>query len=195
MWIMWLLEITSHIRTILCVFLFLSSHLVCFSGRARARHSVHAHAHALAAPISLSSRHRESSGSGVLCARALVSVHEPASARAPDRRVQLCRKTSGKHAHTHTGAWRAHGAELLLPSVSGLLLQQDKMSFLTLFSRRHLFLRALLVQVFASLGTFAAPSPIIKFPGDDPVSRTDKEVALVSGSWELIWKMCHRFYR
>lgn len=52
----------------------------------------------------------------------------------------------------------------------------------TLFSRRHVVLRALLVQVFASLGTFAAPSPIIKFPGDDTVARTDKEVALVSRS-------------
>ncbi|XP_053472980.1 72 kDa type IV collagenase [Ictalurus furcatus] len=52
------------------------------------------------------------------------------------------------------------------------------MSFLTLFRRRHLVLRALLFQVLATLGTFAAPSPIIKFPGDDPISRTDKEVAL-----------------
>lgn len=72
---MWLPEITSHIRTFLRVFVF--AHLVCFSLRAWARHSVHA----LAAPISLSSSHRESSGAGVLCVR----VHEPACARAPGR--------------------------------------------------------------------------------------------------------------
>ncbi|XP_053347984.1 72 kDa type IV collagenase [Clarias gariepinus] len=52
------------------------------------------------------------------------------------------------------------------------------MSFFTFFGRRHWILRVLLVQVLASLGTFAAPSPIIKFPGDDFVARTDKEVAL-----------------
>lgn len=77
-------------------------------------------------------------------------------------------------------ASRAHGSELLLASASGLLLHADKMSFFTFFGRRHWILRVLLVQVLASLGTFAAPSPIIKFPGDDFVARTDKEVALVS---------------
>ena len=50
----------------------------------------------------------------------------------------------------------------------------------TVSSCRHVLLKAFLVQVLATLGTFAAPSPIIRFPGDDSVQRTDKEVALVS---------------
>uniref|UniRef100_A0A673N4R9 72 kDa type IV collagenase n=1 Tax=Sinocyclocheilus rhinocerous TaxID=307959 RepID=A0A673N4R9_9TELE len=41
----------------------------------------------------------------------------------------------------------------------------------------HVVLKVFLVQFLASLQTFAAPSPIIKFPGDD-ASYTDKEVAL-----------------
>uniref|UniRef100_A0A9J8AAB6 72 kDa type IV collagenase n=1 Tax=Cyprinus carpio carpio TaxID=630221 RepID=A0A9J8AAB6_CYPCA len=45
------------------------------------------------------------------------------------------------------------------------------------FSCRHIVLKVFLVQFLASLQTFAAPSPIIKFPGDD-ASYTDKEVAL-----------------
>ncbi|XP_058638981.1 72 kDa type IV collagenase [Onychostoma macrolepis] len=45
------------------------------------------------------------------------------------------------------------------------------------FSCRHVVLKVFLVQFLASLQTFAAPSPIIKFPGDD-TSFTDKEVAL-----------------
>nr|AGI02587.1 matrix metalloproteinase 2 [Cyprinus carpio] len=45
------------------------------------------------------------------------------------------------------------------------------------FSCRHIVLKVFLVQFLASLQTFAAPSPIIKFPGDD-TSFTDKEVAL-----------------
>uniref|UniRef100_A0A671R261 72 kDa type IV collagenase n=1 Tax=Sinocyclocheilus anshuiensis TaxID=1608454 RepID=A0A671R261_9TELE len=45
------------------------------------------------------------------------------------------------------------------------------------FGCRHVVLKVFLVQILASLQTFAAPSPIIKFPGDD-TSFTDKEVAL-----------------
>uniref|UniRef100_A0A673HY71 72 kDa type IV collagenase n=1 Tax=Sinocyclocheilus rhinocerous TaxID=307959 RepID=A0A673HY71_9TELE len=45
------------------------------------------------------------------------------------------------------------------------------------FGCRHVVLKVFLVQFLASLQTFAAPSPIIKFPGDD-TSFTDKEVAL-----------------
>uniref|UniRef100_A0A8C1WCY8 72 kDa type IV collagenase n=1 Tax=Cyprinus carpio TaxID=7962 RepID=A0A8C1WCY8_CYPCA len=45
------------------------------------------------------------------------------------------------------------------------------------FSCRQIVLKVFLVQFLASLQTFAAPSPIIKFPGDD-TSFTDKEVAL-----------------
>uniref|UniRef100_A0A4W4HBK7 72 kDa type IV collagenase n=1 Tax=Electrophorus electricus TaxID=8005 RepID=A0A4W4HBK7_ELEEL len=46
------------------------------------------------------------------------------------------------------------------------------------FGCRHLVLKAVIVQFLAVLETFSAPSPIIKFPGDDTVPRTDKEVAL-----------------
>ncbi|XP_051566841.1 72 kDa type IV collagenase-like [Myxocyprinus asiaticus] len=45
------------------------------------------------------------------------------------------------------------------------------------FNCRHFVLKVFLVHFFASLQTFAAPSPIIKFPGDDN-THTDKEVAL-----------------
>ncbi|XP_052340888.1 72 kDa type IV collagenase-like [Oncorhynchus keta] len=48
----------------------------------------------------------------------------------------------------------------------------------TAFSPRHLVLKVFLVQFIAFLQkTSAAPSPIIKFPGDDS-PKTDKEVAL-----------------
>uniref|UniRef100_A0A6Q2XMF3 72 kDa type IV collagenase n=1 Tax=Esox lucius TaxID=8010 RepID=A0A6Q2XMF3_ESOLU len=44
---------------------------------------------------------------------------------------------------------------------------------------RHLFLGVLLLQLITFLQkTSAAPSPIIKFPGDDSSPKTDKEVAL-----------------
>lgn len=45
------------------------------------------------------------------------------------------------------------------------------------FNCRHFVLKVFLVQFLASLQTFAAPSPIIKFPGDE-TTHTDKEVAL-----------------
>ncbi len=54
-----------------------------------------------------------------------------------------------------------------------------KMMCFKFFSCRHIVLKVFLVQFLASLQSLAAPSPIIKFPGDD-VSYTDKEVVLVS---------------
>lgn len=54
------------------------------------------------------------------------------------------------------------------------------MGFPTIFSCRRIVLKVILVQFIAFQATYAAPSPIIRFPGDDTVPRTDKEVALVS---------------
>lgn len=53
------------------------------------------------------------------------------------------------------------------------------MTSVKFFNCRHIVLKVFLVQFLASLQSFAAPSPIIKFPGDD-TAHTDKEVALVS---------------
>uniref|UniRef100_A0AAY5KR53 72 kDa type IV collagenase n=1 Tax=Esox lucius TaxID=8010 RepID=A0AAY5KR53_ESOLU len=53
------------------------------------------------------------------------------------------------------------------------------MGIQTVLSPRHLFLGVLLLQLITFLQkTSAAPSPIIKFPGDDSSPKTDKEVAL-----------------
>uniref|UniRef100_A0A8C4DI44 72 kDa type IV collagenase n=1 Tax=Dicentrarchus labrax TaxID=13489 RepID=A0A8C4DI44_DICLA len=51
------------------------------------------------------------------------------------------------------------------------------MGFPTIFSCRRTVLKVLLVQFIAFQATYAAPSPIIRFPGDD-TPKTDKEVAL-----------------
>ncbi|KAL4658741.1 72 kDa type IV collagenase-like [Arapaima gigas] len=51
------------------------------------------------------------------------------------------------------------------------------MECLTFVRPRHL-LKVFLLQLIAFQQTVAAPSPIIKFPGDDSAPRTDKEVAL-----------------
>ncbi len=61
-----------------------------------------------------------------------------------------------------------------------------KMMCFKFFSCRHIVLKVFLVQFLASLQSLAAPSPIIKFPGDD-VSYTDKEVVLVS-VFSFRWK-------
>lgn len=53
-----------------------------------------------------------------------------------------------------------------------------KMVFSTMFSCRRVFVKVILLQLIAWEAS-AAPSPIIRFPGDD-TPRTDKEVALVS---------------
>uniref|UniRef100_A0A8D3DD76 72 kDa type IV collagenase n=1 Tax=Scophthalmus maximus TaxID=52904 RepID=A0A8D3DD76_SCOMX len=52
------------------------------------------------------------------------------------------------------------------------------MGLTTVFSRRRLVLKLFLVQFIVLQATYAAPSPIIKFPGDDTIPKTDKEVAL-----------------
>lgn len=54
------------------------------------------------------------------------------------------------------------------------------MGFPTIFSCRRIVLKVFLVQFIAFQATYAAPSPIIRFPGDDTTPKTDKEVALVS---------------
>ncbi|KAK1890694.1 72 kDa type IV collagenase [Dissostichus eleginoides] len=46
-----------------------------------------------------------------------------------------------------------------------------------IFSSRRIVLKVFLFQFIALQSTYAAPSPIIRFPGDD-TPRTDKEVAL-----------------
>lgn len=56
------------------------------------------------------------------------------------------------------------------------------MGFPTIFSRRRIVLKVFLVQFIAFQATYAAPSPIIRFPGDDTTPKADKEVALVSFS-------------
>uniref|UniRef100_A0A8D0A6E1 72 kDa type IV collagenase n=1 Tax=Sander lucioperca TaxID=283035 RepID=A0A8D0A6E1_SANLU len=43
---------------------------------------------------------------------------------------------------------------------------------------RRIVLKVFLVQFIAFQATYAAPSPIIRFPGDDTTPKTDKEVAL-----------------
>lgn len=48
-----------------------------------------------------------------------------------------------------------------------------------IFSCRRIVLKVVLIQFIAFQATYAAPSPIIRFPGDDS-PKTDKEVALVS---------------
>ena len=50
----------------------------------------------------------------------------------------------------------------------------------TMFSSRHIVLKLFVIQFLVFQKTYAAPSPIIKFPGDDTTPKTDKEVALVS---------------
>lgn len=50
----------------------------------------------------------------------------------------------------------------------------------TIFSCRRIVLKVFLLQFIAFQATYAAPSPIIRFPGDDTTPKTDKEVALVS---------------
>lgn len=62
----------------------------------------------------------------------------------------------------------------------------------TFFRPRHL-LKVFLLQLILFQQTSAAPSPIIKFPGDDSNPRSDKEVALVSlwlMSVRIFWKTC-----
>lgn len=54
-----------------------------------------------------------------------------------------------------------------------------KMSFPTIFSGRRVIVKVFLLHFIAWKASNAAPSPIIRFPGDD-TPRTDKEVALVS---------------
>lgn len=51
------------------------------------------------------------------------------------------------------------------------------MGFYKFFSSRHLILKVFLIQCMILMKTSAAPSPIIKFPGDES-PPTDKEVAL-----------------
>uniref|UniRef100_A0A671W7G9 72 kDa type IV collagenase n=1 Tax=Sparus aurata TaxID=8175 RepID=A0A671W7G9_SPAAU len=48
----------------------------------------------------------------------------------------------------------------------------------TIFSCRRIVLKVFLLQFIAFQATYAAPSPIIRFPGDDTTPKTDKEVAL-----------------
>ncbi|KTG03737.1 hypothetical protein cypCar_00007041 [Cyprinus carpio] len=72
---------------------------------------------------------------------------------------------------------RRKGLFVNLFSTHGHLGTRPKMMCFKFFSCRHIVLKVFLVQFLASLQTFAAPSPIIKFPGDD-ASYTDKEVAL-----------------
>ncbi|XP_045888772.1 72 kDa type IV collagenase [Micropterus dolomieu] len=52
------------------------------------------------------------------------------------------------------------------------------MGFPTIFTCRRIVLKVFLVQFIAFQATYAAPSPIIRFPGDDTTPKTDKEVAL-----------------
>lgn len=49
----------------------------------------------------------------------------------------------------------------------------------TIFSPRRIALKIFVIQFIVFQAAYAAPSPIIRFPGDD-TPRTDKEVALVS---------------
>lgn len=58
-------------------------------------------------------------------------------------------------------------------------VKEGKMGFPTIFSCRRIVVKVFLVQFIAFQATYAAPSPIIRFPGDD-TPKTDKEVALVS---------------
>ena len=53
------------------------------------------------------------------------------------------------------------------------------MGFATIFNCRRIVLKLFLLQFVAFQATYSAPSPIIRFPGDD-TPKTDKEVALVS---------------
>lgn len=59
-------------------------------------------------------------------------------------------------------------------------VKQEKMGSPTIFSCRRIVLKVFLLQFIAFQATYAAPSPIIRFPGDDTTPKTDKEVALVS---------------
>uniref|UniRef100_A0A7N8Y3X1 72 kDa type IV collagenase n=1 Tax=Mastacembelus armatus TaxID=205130 RepID=A0A7N8Y3X1_9TELE len=52
------------------------------------------------------------------------------------------------------------------------------MGFPTIFSCRRILLKVFLIHFMAFQATYAAPSPIIRFPGDDTTPKTDKEVAL-----------------
>uniref|UniRef100_A0A8C2XGG1 72 kDa type IV collagenase n=1 Tax=Cyclopterus lumpus TaxID=8103 RepID=A0A8C2XGG1_CYCLU len=52
------------------------------------------------------------------------------------------------------------------------------MAFPTLFSCNRIVLKVFMIQFIAFQATYAAPSPIIRFPGDDTSPTTDKEVAL-----------------
>lgn len=58
-------------------------------------------------------------------------------------------------------------------------LKDKAMGLSTIFSCRRIVLKVFLVHFVAFQATYAAPSPIIRFPGDD-TPKTDKEVALVS---------------
>lgn len=60
-----------------------------------------------------------------------------------------------------------------------LTLKDKAMGFATIFNCRRIVLKVFLLQFVAFQATYAAPSPIIRFPGDD-TPKTDKEVALVS---------------
>lgn len=53
------------------------------------------------------------------------------------------------------------------------------MGFATILNCRRIVPKVFLLQFVAFQATYAAPSPIIRFPGDD-TPKTDKEVALVS---------------
>lgn len=55
------------------------------------------------------------------------------------------------------------------------------MGFATRLNCHRIVLKVFLLQFVAFQATYAAPSPIIRFPGDD-TPKTDKEVALVSSS-------------
>lgn len=61
-----------------------------------------------------------------------------------------------------------------------------------MFSCRRIVLKVFLVHFVAFQATYAAPSPIIRFPGDDS-PKTDKEVALVSS--RSISRKCPSYLR
>lgn len=77
------------------------------------------------------------------------------------------------------GVKRLRGREETTRITAKISHKTLKMGFPTIFSCRRVVVRVLLLQLIAWKATNAAPSPIIRFPGDDS-PRTDKEVALVS---------------
>ena len=126
----------------------------------------------LIAPISQPGACAESSREKSACASRTEKVHRAEVQDVPLRRKKPCR---GAEATQADGGKECNSEQTAFTKACLFV----KMGSSMIFSCRRIALKVFLFQFIAFQSTYAAPSPIIRFPGDD-TPRTDKEVALVS---------------